>query len=62
MAAERPFDHASRIEASRARLTVSRDLCRSTAVIIRETRVTIERALEKLDPRSALDTADLQQK
>ena len=43
------------MEASRARLSESRRLCRSTAVIIRETRVTIERALEILDPPYAPD-------
>ena len=49
MAAARPVDHASRMEASRVRLATSRKLCQSTGVIIRETRVTIERALEILD-------------
>jgi len=38
------------MEASRARLSESQRLSRSTAVIIRETRVTIERALGILDP------------
>lgn len=55
MTAARPVDHASRIEASQARLTVSRRLCLSTAVIVRETRATIDRALELLDARSDPD-------
>jgi hypothetical protein len=42
------------MEASRGRVVASRKLCRSTAVIIRETRVTIDRALEKLEGRSGL--------
>ena len=37
------------MEASRARLSESQRLSRTTAVIIRETRVTIERTLEMLD-------------
>ena len=44
----RPVDHAARIESSRARLSESRKLCRSTAVIICETRVTIGRTPEML--------------
>ena len=48
IAAARPAGHASRIEASRARLSESRRICRSTAVIIREARVTINRTLEML--------------
>jgi hypothetical protein len=52
MTAARPVDHASRMEASQARLTASRRLCLSTAVIVRETRATIDRALEMLDTRS----------
>ena len=46
--AARRIDHASRVEASRARIAASRKLCRSTAVIIREARVTISRTLENL--------------
>lgn len=64
MAAARPVDHASRMEASRARLNESRRLCRSTAVIIREAHVTINRTLEVLGigrppdvPRADLATA-----
>ena len=38
----RPVDHASRMEASRARLVASRKLCLSTEVIIREAHVTVE--------------------
>jgi len=49
MAAARPADHTSRMESSRVRLSESRRLCRSTANIIRETRVTIERTLKILD-------------
>jgi hypothetical protein len=40
------------MESSRARLSESRRLYRSTAVIIRETRVTIDRTLEMLGDRS----------
>ena len=46
--AARPVDHASRMEASRVRLFLSRKLYLSTAVIICETRVTIGRTLEML--------------
>ena len=52
--AARPVDHASRMEASRVRLFVSRKLYLSTAVIIRETRVTIDRTIKELEGRSAL--------
>jgi len=52
IAAARPVDHAARMESSRARLSESRRLYRSTAVIIRETRVTIDRTLEMLGDRS----------
>ena len=48
IAAARPADHAWRIEASRVRLSESRRICQSTAVIIRETQVSIERALQML--------------
>jgi hypothetical protein len=44
----RPIDHAAWMESSRARLSESRRLYRSTAVIIRETRETIDRTLEML--------------
>ena len=37
------------MEASRTRLAVSRELCLSTTAIIRETRATIDRTLERLD-------------
>jgi len=53
--AARMIDHTSRIEASRARVVASRKLCRSTAVIISESRVTIDRTLQKLEGRSGLD-------
>jgi hypothetical protein len=43
--AARRIDHASRMEASRARIVASRKLCLGTAVIIREARVTINRTL-----------------
>ena len=46
--AARRTDHTARLDASRARLISSRKLCQSTAVIIRETHVTIGRTLEKL--------------
>jgi hypothetical protein len=48
MTATRPVDHGSRMEASRARLVASRKLCLSTAVIIREARITINRTLDIL--------------
>jgi len=48
--ASRPIDHATRMESSRNRLAISWDLCRNTETIIRETRATIDRTLEKLDP------------
>ena len=41
----RRIDHASRMEASRARIIASRKLCVGTAVIIREARITIKRTL-----------------
>ena len=41
-------DHAFRMEASLARVVASRKLLVSTAVIIREARVTINRTLETL--------------
>jgi hypothetical protein len=47
--AARRIDHASRMEASRARIVASRKLCVGTAVIIREARITINRTLEVLD-------------
>ena len=43
--AARRIDHASRMEASRARIAASRKLCLSTAVSIREARITINRTL-----------------
>jgi hypothetical protein len=46
--AARRIDHASLMEASRARVVASRKLCLSTAVAIREARVTIKRTLELL--------------
>jgi hypothetical protein len=46
--AARRTDHAFRMEASRGRLVASRKLLVSTAVIIREARVTIYRTLEML--------------
>jgi hypothetical protein len=46
--AARRIAHASRMESSRARLAASRKLCLSTAVIIREARLTINRTLEVL--------------
>jgi hypothetical protein len=58
IAAARPVDHASLMETSRTRLAVSRRLCRSTAEIIHETHVTIERALEKLDTQPDLDVLE----
>jgi hypothetical protein len=57
MAAMRPSDHASLVEATRTRLAVSRRLCLSTATLIEETRVTIERTLEKLEVRLDVDAA-----
>jgi hypothetical protein len=48
IATARPADHAARIESSLALLSESRRLCRSTAAIIRETRLTIGRTLEML--------------
>ena len=47
----RPIDHASRMESSRSRLAISRILRNSTKTIIRETRETIDRTLERLDAR-----------
>ena len=44
----RRIDHASRMEASRARIVSSRKLCLGTAVIIREAHATINRTLEVL--------------
>jgi len=48
------------MESSRARLSESRRLYRSTAVMIRETRVTIDRTLEMLGiaPRGMAETID----
>jgi hypothetical protein len=57
MAAVRPSDHASLVEAARTRLAVSRRLCLSTATLIEETRVTIERTLEKLGAQLDVDAA-----
>jgi hypothetical protein len=50
IAVARPPDHAARIESSLALLSESRRLCRSTAAIIRETRLSIGRTLEMLAP------------
>ena len=60
IAAARPVDHDARMESSRARLSESRRLYRSTAVMIRETRVTIDRTLEMLGiaPRGMAETID----
>jgi hypothetical protein len=44
----RRIDHASRMEASRARIVAARRLCLGTAVIIREACVTINHTLEVL--------------
>jgi hypothetical protein len=57
MAALRPRDCTNLMEASQARLAASRRLCLSTAILIQETRVTIERTLERLDTRSQIDAA-----
>jgi hypothetical protein len=56
--AARPTDNASLMEASRYRLAISRTLCRTTAVIIRETRETVDRTIERLDPRPEAGSAD----
>ena len=57
MAALRRRDCTNLMEASRARLAASRRLCLSTAILIQETRVTIERTLQKLEPRSQVGAA-----
>lgn len=51
-------DQAAQIEASKARLASSRKLRHSSAEIIRETRETIGRTLEKLASRSSPDLGD----
>jgi len=56
MTTARPDDHAYRMEASLSRVAASRRLCLSTAEIIREARVTIERTWARLDRRSEPDT------
>lgn len=44
-----PAGQLSQIEAAKARLISSRDLCRNSDVLIRESRATIERSLERLN-------------
>lgn len=53
MAAQRPAAGSFRqIEASRARLVTSRDLCRDTDMLIGESRATIARSLARLNSPS----------
>ena len=60
--AARRIDHASRIEASRARIVAYRKMCLNTAAIVRETNITIERTLQKLEGRVRLGGSDSRSK
>jgi hypothetical protein len=62
MAPARPADHASRMASSRVRLSESRRICLSTAAIIREAQVTINRTLNMLGIGLPTDAAHNVQK
>jgi len=62
MRTARPADYTSRIEASRACLAASRGLCRNTAEIIQQTRITIEISRKKLNRQLEIVRAGKQRK